>query len=229
MSRIRLAIFDLDGVITSTTEEHYKAWNLLFQHYYGIKLDSSIESLVKGVSRSDSLKRILAMLKLPLPDEKTFQKYLAYKNSLYLNAIEQFDSRHVLPGVVAVLDELVRNDIKLALGSASRNGSRLLEKIGLSTRFDYIVDPAGLPGKPNPAIFLNAMEHFGFQPDECIGFEDAEAGVEAINAAGMMSIGVGPDQLLDARLKLNVLTELTKNQILTLIEDKNGLPDENGR
>lgn len=224
MGEIRLAIFDLDGVITSTTHEHFLGWNRLFELHYGRTLPSDVESLVKGVSRADSYLRILSMLNLPTPPEKVFQQHLAQKNAIYLDLIDRFDASRILPGARELLDQLRASGIKTALGSASRNAANLLRKIGLADRFDYVVDPAGLPGKPEPDIFLEAMRHFGFSPQECIGFEDAPSGIEAIKAAGMFAVGVGPEALELADERFQSLTEIVGPVCRRLIEETHGHP-----
>jgi beta-phosphoglucomutase len=217
-----LAIFDLDGVITSTTHEHYLGWHALFVRYYGLEMEAEIESLVKGISRADSYLRILQKYKIPVPPEKTFQQHLAYKNAVYLDLIDRFDSSRILPGVTDLLNRLRADGIWIALGSASRNASKLLKSIGLTEKFDYVVDPTDLPGKPDPGIFLDAMRHFELRPEDCVGLEDAQAGIDSIKAAGMTAVGVGPEKLVRADVTFRDLTELVGPNYSRLFEDTHG-------
>lgn len=225
----RLAIFDLDGVITSTTHEHFMGWHALFRRYYGIELNEEIESLVKGISRADSYLRILQKHKIPIPTEKTFQQHLAYKNAVYLDLIDRFDSSRILPGVSDLLNRLKKDDIWIALGSASRNAPKLLRSIGLNDLFDYVVDPSQLPGKPDPGIFLDAMRHFRLNPEDCIGFEDAQAGIDSIKAAGMTAVGVGPENLVRADYMFRELTELVGSNYSNLFEETHGSSGKTSR
>jgi beta-phosphoglucomutase len=115
--------------------------------------------------------------------------------------IQTFNPSYIYPGIIDLLNALKQRGLWIALGSASKNGPKLLNLLELNDYFDYVVDPSPLLGKPNPDIFLDAMNHFHLTPEECIGFEDAEAGIEAINRAGMVSIGVGTESLKEAKFK----------------------------
>lgn len=207
---IKLAIFDLDGVITSTSHEHYQAWKILFKNTFDITLDDAHEVYTKGVSRLDSLNVLLNIHQLVISEE---QKHIIAeeKNSIYLRLIEQFDGSHLLPGVKETLTRLKALNIRIALGSASKNGPLILEKLGMTSWFDYIVDPSQHKGKPDPAIFLDAMHHFHLTPHDCIAFEDAQSGIKSIKRAGMFAIGIGED-LHEADIQISHFTDL--NEIL---------------
>ncbi len=91
---------------------------------------------------------------------------------------------------------------KIALGSASKNSEVILTKTGLLPWFDLIIDGNKVTkSKPDPEVFLKGAEGLGFQPEECIVFEDAQAGVEAAKKGGMKAIGIGD---------VNVLSEADK-------------------
>lgn len=81
-----------------------------------------------------------------------------------------------------------------------------------------MADPAGVrKGKPDPEIFLRAAELLGVPPENCVGVEDAAAGIAAINAAGMKSVGIGSaDRLGEADLRLASTAELSAEQLLAL-------------
>lgn len=180
MSKIKLAIFDLDGVITSTTEEHFKAWTLLFIKHFGIRLDQDLEVYTKGVSRIESFKILLKHSKVDIDDMKLIECLANEKNEIYKELISEFNESKICPGVIDVLNFLKQKNIKIALGSASKNAPYLIRSLKLEQYFDYIVDPTGKNSKPAPDIFLDAVNHFGYDPEEAIAFEDAEAGVKAI-------------------------------------------------
>jgi len=226
VSPIRLAIFDLDGVITSTTHEHFLGWKKMIELQYGIDIPESVESLVKGISRAESYQRILTSLKLPMPLEKIFLQHLAQKNAIYLDLIDRFDESRILPGAKQLLSSLRQDGIQTALGSASRNAPKLLRSIGLADLFDHVVDPTTVPGKPNPGIFLAAMRHFGLTPGECVGFEDAPSGIEAIKAAGMIAVGIGNESLPGADFRFDSLADIVAENYRHLFEDNHGLPSE---
>lgn len=99
-----------------------------------------------------------------------------------------------------------RRKIKIALASASKNGPFLLEKMGLTPYFDAIADPAeATNGKPAPDIFLLAAKAVGLKAEECIGIEDAQAGIQAILSSGAQPIGVGRAEDLERRSRLSLI------------------------
>ena len=108
--------------------------------------------------------------------------------------ISEFNEANLYKGTVELLQQLKDKGMLIALGSASKNGTMLLEKMGIYDYFDYIVKPEEIPegnGKPKPDIFLKAAEGLNMYPQDCIGIEDAYAGVTAVKSAGMFAIGIG--------------------------------------
>ncbi len=214
---LKLVIFDLDGVITSTTDAHFQAWNHLFENHFDITLEPELERFTKGVSRLASLNVLLLHYDLSV-DQHEISTLAEEKNRHYRQMISHYDPSHLMPGVIPLLDALQEADIKIALGSASRNGPLLLDRLGIKDRFDLVVDPAGLPGKPDPAIFMAATHHFKLAAHACIGIEDAEAGIRAIKQAGMKAIGIGKDILPGADLQVLDLSALNIEIMSDLIE-----------
>ena len=192
----KAVLFDLDGVITDTAEYHYQAWKALAEER-GIKgLDRTFNEQLKGVSREDSLKKILALGDMTVSDAE-FAQLAKRKNDNYVRMIQAVTPADVYPGILDLLKDLRSENIKVALASASKNGPFLLEKMALTQYFDAIADPAKVAqSKPAPDIFIAAAEAVGVSPKEAIGLEDAAAGIQAIKASGALPIGVGrPEDL----------------------------------
>lgn len=188
----KLFIYDLDGVITDTAEFHYLGWKKLADEL-GITIDRHFNEQLKGISRMDSLDRILEQAAVPAEFSEEEKIGLATrKNSYYLELIESIDPTHILPGIKDLLEANKNSGIKIALGSASKNASRILDKLELTGYFDYVVNAAEISnGKPDPETFTAAADALGIAYGDCVGIEDAAAGVEAVNRAGMFSVGVG--------------------------------------
>ena len=188
---LKAIIFDLDGVLTDTAKYHYLAWKKLADEL-GLYFDESINELLKGVSRIKSFEIILE--KNDASDKYTageIEKLANRKNEYYKEMIEQLTSNDVLNGIIPFISAAKNNGIKCAVASVSKNAPRVLELLNISRLFDYIADAALVKKpKPNPEIFLTCANALGFKPDECIGIEDAQAGIEAIHAAGMLSVGI---------------------------------------
>lgn len=190
-------LFDLDGVITDTAEYHYQAWKKLGSEI-GISIDRQFNEQLKGVSREDSLNRMLehgGKSSTYTPEE--LAELAARKNENYVKMIQKVSPKDVYPGILDLLENLRQAGIKISLASASKNGPFLLKQMALTDYFDGVADPAKLQaGKPTPDIFIEAAEIVGLSPNECIGIEDAQAGITAIKASGALPIGIGqPEQL----------------------------------
>ncbi|MER1953918.1 MAG: beta-phosphoglucomutase [Desemzia incerta] len=200
---MKAVLFDLDGVITDTAVYHYHAWKALGEKI-GIEIDEEFNEELKGVSRTDSLNRILAKgNKEEAYSQAEKETMAAEKNELYKTMIEEMSPKDILPGIKALLDGLKERNILIGLASASQNGPTILEKLQLTDYFDEIVDPAKLKaGKPDPEIFLTGAKDLGVKPQDCVGVEDAAAGVEAIAAADMVSVGVGDADTLGKATKV---------------------------
>ena len=186
----KAVLFDLDGVITDTAEYHYLAWKKLAEEL-GISIDRQFNEQLKGVSRDDSLRRILAYGGKTVTDTE-FKQLTDRKNANYLEMIQAVRPADVYPGILSLLQDLRANGKKIALASASKNGPFLLKQMQLTAYFDAIADPAAVAhAKPAPDIFQAAAKGVGVQAAECIGIEDAAAGIVAIKSAGALPIGVG--------------------------------------
>lgn len=186
----KAVIFDLDGVIVTTDEYHYKAWKILADEEK-IYFDRKINENLRGVSRMESLDIILKKSEKIYTNEQKVQMS-ERKNLYYKNMLNSLTPKDILPGVMDVLNKLKELGVKTAVGSSSKNAPFILEKIGLNTQFDAVADGNGIKkSKPDPEVFLLAARMLKIDPGECVVVEDAEAGIEAALAAGMKAVGVG--------------------------------------
>lgn len=210
-------IFDLDGVIVDTAKYHYLAWKKLADEL-GIDFTEEQNELFKGVSRKRCLEILLEMGGITVSQEQ-FDAWLVEKNNDYLAYIEKMDENEILPDVPKVLNYLKNNNIPMALGSASKNARPILEKVNLLRYFDVIVDGNHVTkAKPDPEVFLMAAKQLDVSPERCVVFEDALAGIEAANVAGMLSIGIGESGvLLDAVYNFHNFKEIDINFLDELI------------
>lgn len=209
--QIKGFVFDLDGVITDTSLYHTKAW-----HQLADKLDvawsKTLEDGLKGISRMDSLEMILKTGNKENDYSQDEKVALATeKNTNYVNEISKMTPANILPGIKDFLDDLRANGYQIALASASKNGPTVLKNLELTDYFPKIVDPATLSkGKPDPEIYTKGAELLGLAPETCIGVEDAAAGVQAINAANEVSVGIGDATLLkEADVRFDNTAEMT--------------------
>ena len=181
---MKAILFDLDGVIVSTDEQHYVAWKALADRL-GIPFSREINNRFRGVSRMacmDILEQIGG--KHYTREEK--EAYAAWKNDFYRNLLGQMSPKDLKPEVKSTLDRLRARGMRMAIGSSSKNAKFILERIGLADFFDAVSDGTNiLRSKPAPEVFLNAAEYLGLEPAQCLVVEDAVSGVDAAHAAGM--------------------------------------------
>lgn len=221
---IRAFIFDLDGVIVDTAKYHYQSWVRLAKTF-GYHFKKRDNEALKGVSRMQSLEIILRLAgeKRSSAEKKTM---CAQKNEWYLELIQGMTKDDVLPGVNRFIRNLRRQNKKVALGSASKNARTILKQIKMSHLFDAIVDGTNISkGKPDPEVFLKAAKALSVKTEECLVFEDAAKGIEAANAAGMYTIGVGDRKILhEADLVISSFNQVTwrsmKPKILASKQDQ---------
>ncbi|KAB3526228.1 beta-phosphoglucomutase [Alkaliphilus serpentinus] len=215
MKSYRYALFDMDGVIVDTAKYHYEAWRRLAEGL-GFEFTMADNERLKGVSRMRSLEILLEVGNVKnLPSDR-LEELCRMKNSWYIDYISKVDKREILKGTVETLTLLRRNGIKIALATASKNSQIILERLELKDLFDAIIDGNLVERpKPDPEVFLKAAEALGGNPDECVVFEDAYAGIEAAKKAGMYAVGIGDNSnLIGADMVIPGLCET--DQILQL-------------
>ena len=187
---IKAVIFDLDGVVVSTDDYHYRAWKVMADEE-GIYFDKTINERLRGVSRMESLEIILEKADKEYTNEEKIQM-AEKKNSLYRELLNELTPNDILPGVMKVLEDLKAKNIKIAIGSSSKNTPMILGKIGLKDCFDAVADGNDIKNsKPDPEVFLLAARKVGMEAKECLVVEDADAGVEAALAGNMKVLAVG--------------------------------------
>ncbi|MBC1352615.1 beta-phosphoglucomutase [Listeria innocua] len=212
-------VFDLDGVITDTAHYHYLAWKKTAESI-GIEFDEVFNENLKGVSRIDSL--LLILKKDGRENEFTeeqIEALAADKNEFYVSLLEEITPADVLPGIKELIVDLKKQNLKCAIASVSKNARTVLSALEMEQEFDYIVDAAKITkSKPDPEIFVEACRGLGLETSEVVGIEDAQAGIEAINAAGIVSVGVGSG-LRDADMTVKN-TGLLDLRILEILHSK---------
>lgn len=208
---MKAIIFDLDGVVVDTAKYHYLAWKKLAAEL-GFEFEKRHNERLKGVSRMSSLEIVLEVGKITGLSEEEKQELADRKNGYYLDMISDIDNSEILPGISEFITNQKKAGYKIALGSASKSGKMILEKLGLAPAFDVIVDGNLVErAKPNPEVFTKAAALLGIPGSECIVIEDAAAGIEAAIAGGMKSIGVGDGEILQkASIVVSDTAELLK-------------------
>ena len=186
-------IFDLDGVLVSTDELHFKAWKMLAEELGIDKFTKEDNKKQKGVSRMESLEVVLSKgNKKYIQEEK--EEFAERKNNYYKELLVELDEQAILPGAVECLKMLKSKGILIGVGSVSRNAPLILEKTGLLPYIDKV--SCGLDitrSKPDPEVFEVAADKLGLNFEDCLVVEDSLAGIAAGKAIHMKTLGVGPE------------------------------------
>jgi beta-phosphoglucomutase len=214
--RTAACIFDLDGVIVDTARYHYMAWKKLTDQL-GIHFTEEDNERLKGVSRMASLEIILEIGNIKT-DNTTKLEYAMRKNKWYTDFISKMTPDEILPGSLDFIKELRKANIRVAIGSASKNTPLILKRVGILELFDAVADGNIVSkAKPDPDVFIKAAEMVNVEPGKCVVFEDAVAGVQAALNAGMICIGVGsPKILTGANYVVSGLKEMNLEKLITI-------------
>ncbi|MBU9817000.1 beta-phosphoglucomutase [Rahnella sp. C60] len=188
----RAVIFDLDGVVVDTAHLHFIAWQRLAQRI-GISIDTAFNEQLKGVSRQASLLKILAAAgQTGTFTQADIDAMAAEKNADYVGLLTGLTTADILPGICELLLTLREQGVLIGLASVSQNAPQVLRALGLEGAFDYVADTRRIANsKPHPEIFLNVCEALNIAPQHAVGIEDAQAGIDALRAGGIFSIGIG--------------------------------------
>jgi beta-phosphoglucomutase len=207
-------LFDLDGVLVDTAVFHFTAWRAL-AGTLGFDIDEAFNETLKGISRMDSLDRILDRGGI---EANAAQKemWAKQKNHHYLELVQAMTPEDVLPGVRKFLEEAKAQNIPMALGSASKNARLILERTDIAKYLDAVIDGNEVTrSKPHPEVFIKGAAALHLAPEACVVFEDAFAGIEAGKAAGALAVGVGnPKDLPNADMHIQSFENVTPHYFL---------------
>ena len=192
MQRPKAIIFDLDGVLTDTSEFHYKAWKRLADEEGIPFTHQENDEYLRGVSRRESLMYIIRGRNY---SEAQIQEMMDRKNRYYNEMIQSMSPQDLVAGGRDLLSEIRNAGIKVAIASGSKNCRLVLEHLDIMSYLDGTADGNSVVNsKPAPDIFVYAAGLVQVPTPACLGVEDADAGIEAIKTAGMQALGIGPEE-----------------------------------
>jgi len=192
MQRPKAIIFDLDGVLTDTSEYHYKAWKRLADDEGIPFTKEENDKYLRGVARRESL---MYIIRGRTYSEAQIQEMMDRKNRYYIEMVESMTPKDLVAGGRELLGEIREAGIKVAIASASKNCRTVLKLLDIISYLDGIADGNSVVNsKPAPDIFVYAAGLVQINTPDCLGVEDADAGIEAIKTAGMQALGIGPKE-----------------------------------
>jgi beta-phosphoglucomutase len=195
---IKAFILDFDGVIVDTDPFHFRSWRQAFlNNHIDINFNQEDYNLIKGLGRELALEKIIQLKSISLIKLDLKNKILNNKNDIFLDLVKSINKSNLIPGV----EEFILKSkplYKIAVASASKNASYILEKIGIKDLFDVVVD-ANITNKkkPDPEVFFKCCDKLNLKPFDCIVFEDSLNGVFASKSGGFLTYGVGNIEIID--------------------------------
>lgn len=186
----KAVLFDLDGVLVTTDDCHYRAWKQMADEEH-IPFTRTDNERLRGVSRMASLEIVLEKAARTYSEEEKLA-LAERKNCYYVQLIRKLTDAAILPGARETVIRLREAGVLTAVASSSKNARLILTQVGLIDLFDAIIDGTQITkSKPDPEVFLKAAELLHKKPQDCIVVEDADAGIAAAKSAGMYAVAVG--------------------------------------
>lgn len=234
-------LFDLDGVITSTAEQHYSAWKDMFDDFLRRRSERTTQPFepfdrhdynryVDGVPRYDGVRNFLSARGIQLeegdlddqPAAETVHGLGNRKNERVNDLIRE-QGVEAYEGSLRLLHRLRERGVKTAVVTSSRNCSTVLEAVGIADQFDAQVDgevaaDRGLRGKPAPDTFLAAARQLSVSPGRAVVIEDALSGVEA-GRSGDFGLVVGVDRVGQAQALRDHGADVVVSDLAELIDE----------
>lgn len=214
---IGAVLFDLDGVLVSTDEYHYRSWKRLCDEEGFTFFDHEFNHQFRGVARMECVELLIkASGKRFTSEQKT--EIAERKNRYFIESLAAVTPDELLPGSLSTLKGLKKRGVKIAVASNSRNAQTIIDQVRIGHLLDAVVDGYQIKNsKPDPEVFLLAARNVSVPPAECLVVEDAIAGIEAAQRAGMKSIGIGTkERLPNASLVIPDLSAISVDELLSL-------------
>jgi beta-phosphoglucomutase family hydrolase len=214
MGSKQAVLWDMDGVLVDSGELHYQAWYQTLNEF-SIPFNRGKFRQTFGMNNA----RILTILLGKPPEEDYLEMVSDRKEKRFRDLIP--GNLQLLPGVLKWLKRLQDRGVLQAVASSApqENIEAIVDELGIRRYFSVTISAADMPGKPDPAVFLEAAKQLGVQPGQCVVVEDAMAGITAAKRAGMKCLAVSTThpraKLVDADEVVDSLEELSLEDFLS--------------
>jgi len=212
---IRGIIFDVDGLIADTDALHFQTWQRLADE---VGMPFSREKYVRmsGAGHKHNARLFTEGFDIAAD---TIQQWMDKKQAYYVELRDTLQPSDAMLGVRALIEEVAKSELKMGVGSSSRNAKPVLKRLDLFDYFSVIADGYTVKNlKPAPDIFVWVAGGLGLLPQQCLVLEDAVAGVQAARTGGFSVIGVGSAPLQEADATLLSLENITLSDLLSLLD-----------
>ena len=208
---VQALIFDMDGTMIDSMPTHHLSWSLFAQRH---GLTINVADLVRRTTGRTGVECMPELFQRELPLAQA-TAYVMEKETIYRELFAPKFSE--VPGFKAFAAMAQARGLKVGVGTAGdqHNIAFAYSNLQMPTApLATVGGDEGLPGKPEPAIFLEVARRLGVQPEHCIVFEDAPLGIEAARRAGMRAVGICTG---------HSATELSGPHVLALVPDYRAL------
>jgi HAD superfamily hydrolase (TIGR01509 family) len=222
---IKALIFDFDGLLMDTESTLLESWRWEWRRH-GLELDPAGFFADHGGDANEPRYRALAAAVGSAYDRGSSHALrMAYRAEL--NA-----ALDPAPGVADWLDRAAELGLRLAVSSSSplSHVGALLDQVGLRERFEVLATGEEVAAhKPDPAVYLLALDRLGLRARDAVAFEDSPHGVTAAHAAGLRCVAVPNPHADHARfaaadLLLASAADLSLDEVLATLEPETGRP-----
>ena len=222
---LKALIFDFDGLILDTETPDLQAWQEIYARYDQELPLQTWGQIVGGAGNSvfEPASNLENMLGYPIDKKSINQMARQLSDDAIL-------LQPILPGARDLLEAARNKPYRLAIASSSPHAwvDNHLKRLGLFDYFDAILcGDDVVRTKPDPALYLAALQALNVQASEAIVFEDSPNGIQSANSAGIFSIAV-PNPLTaqlgvdHARLVLGSLNDVSLDELEKLLQDNLG-------
>lgn len=216
-----LVIFDMDGVLADTGPIHFQSWVKMANEDAGVNFTKEFFEESFGQQSIPITRKLVGTR----AEQALVEKWANLKEEYYREMVK--DKLVPLPGVIELIRDLKKENIKMAVGSSGplENVELLLTSLKIKQYFDIIITAEDVKnGKPAPDVFLIAANKLNLKPENCIVIEDAPVGIEAAKRAGMKSIALTTthkkEELYQADIIVEDLFNIHRGEILKLLKEK---------
>ena len=208
-------IFDFNGTLYWDSQLHYDAWREYSKILRGVEFtNEEMRDKMFGHTNEDIIEYAIG----EKPSKEMVEKYGKEKEALYRKrCLIDRDKFKLAPGAIEFLDYLKENNIPRTIATMSEwdNVEFYIKEFHLENWFDLdkiVYSDGTIPGKPAPDIFMIAADKINLSPSECVVIEDAIAGIQSAQRAGVKKIiAIASLEPLDFYKKIPAVDSIIKD------------------
>ena len=208
-------IFDMDGVLVDSAAPHFQSWQRLAEECGGTVTDEQFAETF-GRQNRDIIPRLFGTV-----SDDRLRALADRKEEIYRDLVRE--NPPIVAGAVNLVRDLYASGVRLAVGSSGprENIELILDGMRVRDCFAAVISSDDVTrGKPDPQVFVLAIDRLGVPPSRCVVVEDAPVGIAAAKAAEARAVAVllhhSSDAFADADLRVQCLADLSAERLISL-------------